>query len=457
MKKLFFSVMLTVMSVLTATAAENLALGKTVVAGFETTAEAATNANDGNLGTRWSSNGATHWSAEAPDAAQDWWYVDLGAEYQVGQINILFEAACPTDYDLQISKDATTWTTIGTYTQAPKTGNGTANWNIYQFQNLDKARYVRIFARNGALGFAYGISMWEFEVYDAASVDTQAPVLNSATLVAAHEEWAKIAIDATDANGVIVCQVTDEANGINQTCQLNADNTILVINLNPSTTYNLSVSAVDAANNQSAPKTVTLTTGELGENLALDKPSYGGFNSAGAIGANDNNRESQWSSQGEEAAHMGQAGVTEETSSDWWYVDLMDTYKISEIRCLFETACPTNFDILTSMDAVTWTLQKNIVEQPLTGNTVDKYNIYELETEPVARYVKIFAREGYAGLIYGIHIYDFQVYGIKATGETGVENIAGDQATHARKVFRNGQVYILRDGVYYTILGTPEK
>ncbi len=465
MKKLFFSVMLTVMSVLTATAAENLALGKTVVAGFETTAEAATNANDGNLGTRWSSNGATHWSAEAPDAAQDWWYVDLGAEYQVGQINILFEAACPTDYDLQISKDATTWTTIGTYTQAPKTGNGTANWNIYQFQNLDKARYVRIFARNGALGFAYGISMWEFEVYDAASVDTQAPVLNSATLVAAHEEWAKIAIDATDANGVIVCQVTDEANGINQTCQLNADNTILVINLNPSTTYNLSVSAVDAANNQSAPKVVTFTTGALGENLALDKPSYAGFNSAGAIGANDNNRESQWSSQSgdidgdgvADATHMGQLGVTEETSIDWWYVDLINTYKISQIRCLFETACPTNFDLLTSMDAVTWTVQKNVTDYPLTGNTPDKYNIYDLDNEPEARYVKLFARAGYENLIYGIHIYDFQVYGTLSTGETALENTDNNQATHVRKVFRNGQVYILRDGVYYTILGTPEK
>ncbi len=455
MKHLFLLAALMVVSMFaSAQEAENLALNKTVVAGYEAGVnEAATAANDGNLGTRWSSSGATHWSAEAPDAAQDWWYVDLGAEYQVGQIRILFEGACPIDYDLQISKDATAWTTIGTYTEAPKKGNGNADYNVYQFENLDKARYVRIFARNGALGFAYGISIWEFEVYDATSVDTKAPVLNAVTLNKVNELWASVIVDATDENGVIACDVTDAANGIDARCILNDDNTISVLNLTPATTYNLSIAAIDATDNRSEAKTITFTTGALGENLALTKPAYGGFNADNAGAANDNNRESQWSTQGEGSLHCGQEGVTEETSNDWWYVDLGATYKISEVRCLFETACPTNFDLLTSLDATTWTLQKNITENPLTGNTVDKYNIYPLENEPEARYVKLFAREGYANLAYGIHIYDFQVYG-EVTDVNALPNTIGNQSVFVQKVLEDGQVYIIRDGVRYTVLGT---
>ena len=141
----------------------NIAKGKTSVAGHNSEGGHAA-ANDANFGTRWSSDGAQHYAAVGA-AAEDWWYVDLGNFYKVNTIKILFETACPNDYDILISNNGASWTVIGTYTSSPKTGNNPAtDYNEYAF--TDKVgRYVKIFARNGYNSLQYGISMYEFEVY----------------------------------------------------------------------------------------------------------------------------------------------------------------------------------------------------------------------------------------------------------------------------------------------------
>lgn len=231
----------------------NIAKGKTAYAGHVAEQGIAA-ANDGKKDTRWGSNGAAHYSAVGENA-EDWWYVDLGDFYQVDQIKILYEAAAPTDYDLLISNNAVSWTVIGTYTTAPSTGNTDEDYNVYDF--TDKVgRYVKIFARNATFNMAYGFSMWEFEVYgDHASIDDHnPPTMTSASLSGDPlYNQVNIAVAGTDPEDGVVTQfhVVDATHGVNQSQTAEAG-VITVTGLNAETSYIFTITALDAAGNESA-------------------------------------------------------------------------------------------------------------------------------------------------------------------------------------------------------------
>ena len=231
----------------------NLAKGKAAYAGHVAENGIAA-ANDGDKGTRWGSNGASHYAAVG-ESAGDWWYVDLGGTYRIDQVKILFEAAAPTDYDLLVSNNAVSWTVIGTYTTEPNTGNTDANYNEYNFTNK-VGRYVKIFARNATFNMAYGFSMWEFEVYgDHASIsDVNPPVMTSASLSGTPSyDHVDIAVAGTDEEDGAVTQfhVVDEAHGIDQSRTAEAG-VITVTGLDAQTSYTFTITALDAAGNESA-------------------------------------------------------------------------------------------------------------------------------------------------------------------------------------------------------------
>lgn len=232
----------------------NLAKGKASYAGHEEGGNVAAAANDDNKGTRWGSNGASHYAAVG-ESAGDWWYVDLGGTYRIDQVKILFEAAAPTDYDLLVSNNAVSWTVIGTYTTEPNTGNTDANYNEYNFTNK-VGRYVKIFARNATFGMAYGISIWEFEVYgDRASIsDVNPPVMTSASLSGTPSyNQVTIAVAGTDEEDGAVSQfhVVDLAHGVDQSQTAEAG-VITVTGLDAQTSYTFTITALDAAGNESA-------------------------------------------------------------------------------------------------------------------------------------------------------------------------------------------------------------
>ena len=231
----------------------NLAKGKAAYAGHVAEQGIAA-ANDGNMGTRWGSSGASHYAAVG-ESAGDWWYVDLGGTYRIDKVKILFEAAAPTDYDLLVSNNAVSWTVIGTYTTQPNTGNTDANYNEYNFTNK-VGRYVKIFARNATFGMAYGISIWEFEVYgDRASIsDVNPPVMTSASLSGTPSyNQVTIAVAGTDEEDGAVSQfhVVDLAHGVDQSKTAEAG-VITVTGLDAQTSYTFTITALDAAGNESA-------------------------------------------------------------------------------------------------------------------------------------------------------------------------------------------------------------
>jgi F5/8 type C domain/Beta-1,3-glucanase len=100
---------------------------------------------DGNTGTRWSS----------AFSDPQWIQVDLGATASITQVVLNWEAAYGRAFQIQVSDNATTWTTIFSTT----TGTG----GVQSLSITGSGRYVRMYGTQR--GTAYGYSLWEFQVY----------------------------------------------------------------------------------------------------------------------------------------------------------------------------------------------------------------------------------------------------------------------------------------------------
>ncbi len=128
----------------------NAAQGRPATASsVENAGTPATAAVDGNTGTRWSSQFAD----------PQWLQVDLGSTQQVCQVVLTWEAAYATGYQIQVSAEATTWTTLYSTT----TGRGgTEALNV-----SGSGRYLRMYGT--ARATPYGYSLWELVVHTAGS------------------------------------------------------------------------------------------------------------------------------------------------------------------------------------------------------------------------------------------------------------------------------------------------
>src|SRR5690349_20951168 len=121
--------------------------GKPVTASSTESAAAfpASAAVDGNTGTRWSS----------AFSDPQWIQVDLGARTAVDQVTITWEAAYARAFQVQVSDDASTWTTVYSTT----TGTG----GVQALPVSGTGRYVRL--NLTARATQWGHSLWELEVF----------------------------------------------------------------------------------------------------------------------------------------------------------------------------------------------------------------------------------------------------------------------------------------------------
>ena len=87
--------------------------------------------------------------------------------------------------------------------------------------------------------------------------DEEAPVMTAATAGSIAATSAVLTLTATDNINVTQFVVKDAANGVNQTFPYSAGNTYNLTGLKPETTYNLQVTAKDAAGNESTAISVT--------------------------------------------------------------------------------------------------------------------------------------------------------------------------------------------------------
>ncbi|MGW6414077.1 discoidin domain-containing protein [Streptomyces sp. NPDC055055] len=132
-----------------AAAAVPLSQGKSVTASGTEGAFSARNAVDGEAATRWSS-GFTD---------VQWLQVDLGAPATIRQVTLDWEAAYAKSFQIQVSNDAATWTTVHTTTQ------GTGGSQSLAVSGT--GRFVRLYATERATAFGY--SLWEFQVHGSTA------------------------------------------------------------------------------------------------------------------------------------------------------------------------------------------------------------------------------------------------------------------------------------------------
>jgi hypothetical protein len=197
MRKLFFlllglgstlSAASQVTSTSTAPIGPNLALGKAATAssaeGPNFTSQFAF---DADYGSRWASDRSNPASVDT-----QWLAVDLGATYNITKVRVNWEAAYGQDYQIQVSADGSTWTTVRTVT-----GN-TSLVNLLS-GIAASGRYVRLY--NTARGTGYGYSVYELEVSAsnaAPTVQLTQPAANST-----YQGTVSLAATAADADGAV--------------------------------------------------------------------------------------------------------------------------------------------------------------------------------------------------------------------------------------------------------------
>jgi putative heme-binding domain-containing protein len=130
----------------------NLAQGKPTTASSEELSKKniASQANDGDVRTRWCAQGG---------ASGQWWQVDLGKAEHVRSLRIHWEAAnVPYRYRVDASADAQSWRTI-----VDQSKNNAAKRITPHELDSPNTRYLKV-TFLGAAGHLWG-SFWEFEAY----------------------------------------------------------------------------------------------------------------------------------------------------------------------------------------------------------------------------------------------------------------------------------------------------
>ncbi|MDP3786785.1 MAG: discoidin domain-containing protein [Candidatus Omnitrophota bacterium] len=103
---------------------------------------------DSNMTTRWSSNFTDN----------EWIYIDLGVNRNFDTVELSWETGYAASYEIQISNDATNWTTVYSTT----TGDGGVD-TVYVGNQI--ARYVKM--KGNLRATQWGYSLWEFKIMKA--------------------------------------------------------------------------------------------------------------------------------------------------------------------------------------------------------------------------------------------------------------------------------------------------
>ncbi len=403
--------------------AQNLALGKAAFA--SSAAQPASNAFDGNSGTRWESNSTD----------SQYLIVDLGSVQSIDRIRLSWEAAFGKNFTLDISavtaapSDAN-WTNVvnGTWTAAVTVTNNTSTTNDYP--NLGKTgRYVRMNGTARATG--YGYSLFEFAIYaydpnpnlafGKAATASASPMQAAANAFdgsgttrweSAYTDQQYIMVDLGSVQTIDRIRLTwESALGKDFTLDVSSDGTTwqtavtVTGNISTSNEYpNLGKTGRYVRMNGIARGTVygyslyefeVFAASNNSSNIADAKPSVASSTQGALLPsyAFDNDRLTRWAS----TAGRDDASI---------YVDLRGEATISRVYLVWEKAYGGNFTIDVSEDAVTWTTVATTV-----GNSFH-FNEYSFTTPVTGRYVRMNGtKRGTTISDNGYSLYEFQVNG----------------------------------------------
>ncbi|RZK23856.1 MAG: T9SS type A sorting domain-containing protein [Hymenobacter sp.] len=405
-----------------AQAQQNLALRKAAIA--SSSVQAASNAFDGDTGSRWESN-----SSDA-----QYLIVDLGSVQTIGRIRLLWERALGKDFTLDVA--ATTaapsdaaWSNVvnGSWATVKNIVDNTSTTNDYDGLS-QKGRYVRL--QGTARGTGYGYSLYELEVYaternpnlalgktatassamqaagnafdgtgktrwesdytDQQSISVDLGAVQTIDRIRLTWESAlgkDFNLDVSD-NGTTwrtVATVTGNTSTANEYANLKASGRYVRMNgLARGTSFGYSLYEFEVFASSNAEQNLA------GAKSAVASTTQGTMDAAYAF---DNDRLTRWAS----TAGRDDASI---------YVDLRGQATISRVYLVWEKAYGGDFTIDVSNDAVTWTAVASTA-----GNTL-QFNEYTFATPVAGRYVRMNGiKRGTTVADNGYSLYEFQVNG----------------------------------------------
>lgn len=410
---------------------------------------------DGNSSTRW---------ASSRDSDDEWITVDLQGHATMNAVEIDWENACSDDYEIQVSNDNKTWTTL----KKLKTDISLKD-SVYFAEEVTGC-YLRVHSLKSRIvdGVNYGINIFEIKIYGNIISEPELEDVNIALdrpSVASSEF-----VDKNNGNKVYPSSLafdgkTGTVNGQQSrwTSNRGTDDEWIVVDLedtyaiskivlnwegNSAHEYKVLVSEdqqnwkeVESVSGEKGIKEITIDEAVNGRyvkmqgvkvggkygyslwefevygklismNRALNRPSVASseftnpntkfkFESKYAFDGSTEDRKDAYQSRW--VSDRKKDNPNTDVSSQYIYVDLEDTYAISKVILNWEGACATKYKIQVSDNAQEW--------KDVSDITDGKAGIRELTyDEPVAgRYVRMLASE--AAGIYGYSLWEFEVYG----------------------------------------------
>jgi hypothetical protein len=362
----------------------NIAYNKTVtVSSTETgSVNVAARAVDGRSSTRWSS----------AYTDPQWIQVDLGANYSINRVALLWEAAYARAYRIEVSSNGTSWTTIYQTT----TGDGGTD-DISSLSSI--GRYVRIYGTQRAT--TWGYSLYEIEVY--GTKENMPPVANAGADITAKD---------TDLNGLHTVSLngtlSSDEDGTITTYRWTLSGNVIATSANASVvlpvgTHEIQLEVTDNSGAKSTDMVrVIIQAGDIiisppiRTNLALNKTvtvssTESGFGNIASF-AVDGNRTTRWSSV--------------YADPQWIQVDLGSSYQISEVQLFWEIAHARAYRVEVSSNGSSWTS----VYQTTTGDGGTD-QITGLTAN--GRYVRIVGTQ--RATAWGYSLFELEVYGSPST------------------------------------------
>lgn len=429
----------------------NLALNKDVEAShsYDDTTFAASNAVDGDLSTRWASEGDNSYDAS--------FTVDLGKTTSFNQFKIYFEdsnVVKVTNYVIEASNDA-----AGAYTTIYTSPSDLQVENAFEqvtLKDVQKYRYVRISIT--VSGYP-SVSLREFEIYNTQESETTPVNVNLASnkQVTASAQYDSLpASNLTDDD--INSRWSTEKDAVQwayvdlgQTYDMNYFSVVWESASVYASSFNIYVSddvdhwgtaVASVTNNSTKNSEVTLENAASGRYVKLEVNKMHGYPSVSAsdfkVMLKDDSQPNPQDPEQNVALGMKGYASSQETSDltadkafdgdtssrtsrwssnvgnppHWVYVDLGEQRDVKTVRIFWETRKATEYQIQISDNASEWKTVKTMTERPFSKtDTIVLDEVYR------ARYVRLYINKSDAidpdsELSWNsISIYEMEIYG----------------------------------------------
>ncbi|MBN2485598.1 MAG: discoidin domain-containing protein [Bacteroidales bacterium] len=366
--------------------------------------------NDGNNSTRWGSTFADN----------QWVQIDLGDVYSICKTVQNWEAAYAKSYEIRLSNDASfaNYSVIGSKT------NSAGGVEEIVTDASKTGRYIRMHGISRAT--AWGISLWEFEVYGTLS--TNIPV----TGISVNPINVLLSIGSTSQLTATVAP----ANATNKNVSWSTSNTsVATVNATGLVTaVALGNATITATSQDGGFKAISSFTVSNRLNLALNKPvTVSSVENAGtpASAAVDGNSDTRWSSAF--------------SDPQWITIDLGASYSLTQIIINWETAFARDYQVQLSTNNSTWTTAYS------TTNSTGGKQTHNITGS--ARYVRIYCTA--RATAWGCSLWEIEIYGDspKSAGDMPEisENNNADVLIYPNPVNTELQVLLNKPAIYSNI------